>query len=117
MGLVNNVTRFEEFKLTPEYERQQYGSKLISKWVPGTPRIMKKIPAKMNFNKREIDPLYALGIELKDNSLSKEELVTKISCLRAGSFIDVVTAFRVIATVIILLTTGWVYHFNPIQMV
>ena len=37
MDLVDNVTRFEEFKLTPEYDRQKYGSKLISKWVPSTP--------------------------------------------------------------------------------
>ena len=37
MDLVDNVTRFEEFKLTPEYERQRYASKLISKWVPSTP--------------------------------------------------------------------------------
>ena len=34
MDLVDNVTRFEEFKLTPEYDHQKYGSKLISKWVP-----------------------------------------------------------------------------------
>ena len=37
MDLVDNVTRFEEFKLTPEYDRQKYGSKLISKWVPSIP--------------------------------------------------------------------------------
>lgn len=37
MDLVENVTRFEEFKLTPEYERQKYESRLISKWVTSTP--------------------------------------------------------------------------------
>ena len=37
MDLVDNVTRFEEFKLTPEYECQEYESKLISKWVSATP--------------------------------------------------------------------------------
>ena len=37
MNLVDNVTRFEKFKLTPEYERQKYESKLISKWVPSVP--------------------------------------------------------------------------------
>ena len=36
MDLVENVTRFEEFKLTPEYERQKYESRLISKWVSAT---------------------------------------------------------------------------------
>ena len=37
MDLVENVTRFEEFKLTPEYECQKYESRLISKWVTSTP--------------------------------------------------------------------------------
>lgn len=37
MELVENVTRFEEFKRTPEYERQKYESRLISKWVTSTP--------------------------------------------------------------------------------
>ena len=36
MDLVENVTRFEEFKLTPEYERQKYESRLISDWVTST---------------------------------------------------------------------------------
>ena len=36
MDLMDNVTRFEEFKRTPEYERQKYGSRLISKWVSNT---------------------------------------------------------------------------------
>jgi hypothetical protein len=37
MDLVESVTRFEKFKLTPEYERQKYESKLISKWITSTP--------------------------------------------------------------------------------
>jgi len=37
MDLVDNVTRFEAFKLTPEYERQKYESTMVSKWVPSTP--------------------------------------------------------------------------------
>lgn len=36
MELVENGTRFEKFKLTPEYERQKYESRLISKWVTNT---------------------------------------------------------------------------------
>lgn len=36
MELVENVNRFEEFKSTPEYERQKYESKLISNWVAST---------------------------------------------------------------------------------
>ena len=37
MDLVENVTRFEEFKLTPEYEHQKYESRMVSKWVSSTP--------------------------------------------------------------------------------
>ena len=37
MDLVDNVTRFEEFKSTPDYERQKYESRLISNWVTNTP--------------------------------------------------------------------------------
>ena len=37
MDLVENVNRFEAFKRTPEYERQKYESRLISKWVTSTP--------------------------------------------------------------------------------
>lgn len=36
MELVENVSRFEEFKLTAKYERQKDGSKMVSKWVSST---------------------------------------------------------------------------------
>lgn len=36
MELVENVTRFEEFKLTPEYERQKDESRMVSKWISST---------------------------------------------------------------------------------
>ena len=36
MDLVENVTRFEEFQSTTEYERQKYESRLVSKWVTST---------------------------------------------------------------------------------
>ena len=39
MDLVENVNRFEVFKLTSEYERQKYESRMISKWVASTPYI------------------------------------------------------------------------------
>jgi hypothetical protein len=37
MDLVENVTCFETFKLSPEYQRQKYKSRLISKWVTSAP--------------------------------------------------------------------------------
>lgn len=43
MILVDNVTRFEEFKSTPEYERQKYELRLVSKWLTRIPYNMLKI--------------------------------------------------------------------------
>ena len=48
-------------------------------------QVIKEMPAEMDFTTREIDQLYNLSIECRDNSLSQEELITKISNLRGGS--------------------------------
>lgn len=37
MKLVENVSHFEAFRLTPEYERQKYESRMVSKLVSSTP--------------------------------------------------------------------------------
>ena len=37
MKLVENVSRFEAFRLTTEYERQKYESRMVSKLVSSTP--------------------------------------------------------------------------------
>lgn len=34
---MENVKRFEEFRLTPKYECQKYESRMISKWIATTP--------------------------------------------------------------------------------
>mmetsp|Transcript_4633 Transcript_4633/g.8591 ORF Transcript_4633/g.8591 Transcript_4633/m.8591 type:complete len:272 (-) Transcript_4633:463-1278(-) len=69
-------------------------------------QVIKEMPAEIDFTEREIDQLYNLEIEWRNNSLSQEELITKISNLRGGSFINVVAALRVIGAMIILLTNG-----------
>lgn len=68
------------------------------------------MPAEMYFTEREIDQLYHLGIY---NSLSQEELITKISNLRGGSFIDVVAVLGLIGAMIILSTNDWGLAFQP----
>jgi hypothetical protein len=45
----------------------------------------------------------------------QEELITKISNLRGGAFVDVVAALGLMSAIIILLMIG-VSHFNPIQI-
>ena len=37
MNLVENITLFEEFQLTLEYDRQKYESRMVSKWILSTP--------------------------------------------------------------------------------
>ena len=76
-------------------------------------QVIKEMPAEIDFTEREIDQLYHLGIEWRNNSLSQEELITKISNLRGGSFIDVVAALGLIGAMIILSTNDWGLAFQP----
>ena len=76
-------------------------------------QVIKEMPAEIDFTEREIDQLYNLGIEWRNNSLSQEELITKISNLRGGSFIDVVAALGLIGAMIILSTNNWGLAFQP----
>jgi hypothetical protein len=76
-------------------------------------QVIKEMPAEIDFTEKEIDQLYNLSIECRNNSLSKEELITKISNLRGGSFIDIVAALGVIGGIIILLTNDWGLAFKP----
>ncbi len=80
-------------------------------------QVIKEMPAEIDFTEREIDQLYNLGIELRNNSLSQEELINKISNLRGGLFIDVVAALVVIGAMIILLTNDWGLAFQPNNVV
>ena len=71
------------------------------------------MPAEIDFTEREIDQLYNLGIEWRNNSLSQEELITKISNLRGGYHTNVSTALGIIGATIILLTNNWGLAFQP----
>ena len=71
------------------------------------------MPGEIDFTEKEIDQLYNLSIECRNNSLSKEQLITKISNLRGGSFIDIVAALGIIGAIIILSTNDWGLAFQP----
>ena len=60
------------------------------------------MPTEIDFTGKEIDQLYNLSIECRNNSLSKEQLITKISNLRGGSFVDLAAGLAIIAAIIIL---------------
>lgn len=76
-------------------------------------QVIKEMPAEIDFTEKEMDQLYNLSIECRNNSLSKEQLITKISNLRGGSFIDTVTALGIIGAIIILSTNDWGLAFQP----
>lgn len=69
------------------------------------------MPVEISFTKQEVDQLYHLLVKCKTNSLTKEELITKISNLRGGAFVDVVAALGII----IMLINDWSFGFqmNP----
>lgn len=68
------------------------------------------MPVEIDFSDEEIDQLYNLGIEWRNNSLSKKELIVKISNLRGWSFVDIVNAFELLRAI----TTLLINDFNPI---
>ena len=52
-------------------------------------QVIEQMPAaKSAFTQEEMNKLYYLSVEYKNNSLSKDELITKITNLRCGAFID-----------------------------
>ena len=75
-------------------------------------KAIKNMPAEIDFSDEEIDQLYNLGIEWRNNSLSKKELIVKISNLRGRSFVYIVNALELLGAIITLL----INDFNPIQM-
>ena len=76
-------------------------------------QVIQEMPAEIDFSEREMDQLYHLSIECRNNSLSQEELITTLTNLRGGSFVDVVAALGLIGAMIILLTNDCSFGFQP----
>jgi hypothetical protein len=73
-------------------------------------QVIKEMPTEMDFTESEINQLYNLSIECRNNSLSYKELITKISNL---SFIYIVAALGLISAMIILLINDLSLAFQP----
>jgi hypothetical protein len=97
---------------TPAIMRSIHSNVGLSKKAIIT-QVIKEMPAEIDFTEREIDQLYNLSIECRNNSLRQEELITKISHLRGGSFIDIVAALGLIGAIIILSTNDGGLAFQP----
>lgn len=76
-------------------------------------QVLQDIPAEIYFTEQEIDQLYHLSVECRNNSLSQEELITKISNLKGGAFVDVVAAVGVMGAIIIILINNGSFGFQP----
>jgi hypothetical protein len=76
-------------------------------------QVIQQMPAEIDFTQKEINELYYLSVECKNNSLSKEELITKITNLRSGSFVDVAAGLAIIAAIILLANNANGFQPNP----
>jgi len=65
-------------------------------------QVIQQMPAEIDFTQKEMNELYHLSVECKNNSLRQDELITKITNLRGGSFVDVAAGLAIIAAIIIL---------------
>ena len=57
--------------------------------------------------------MYHLSVECNTNFLSQQQLITKISNLRGGDFVDVAAGLAIIAAIIILANNANGFHLNP----
>jgi len=76
-------------------------------------QVIQQMPAEMDFTQKEMNELYYLSVECKNNSLSQEELITKITNLRGGSFVNVAAGLAIIAAIIILANNANGFQPNP----
>ena len=60
-----------------------------------------------------MNELYYLSVECKNNSLSQEELITKITNLKGGSFVGVAAGLAIIAAIILPTNNANRFHPNP----
>ena len=76
-------------------------------------QVIQQMPAEIDFTQKEMNELYYLSVECKNNFLSQEELITKITNLRGGSFVDVAAGLAIIAAIIILANNANGFQPNP----
>jgi hypothetical protein len=76
-------------------------------------QVIQDMPAKIVFNKTEMNQLYDLSIKCRDNSISQDELITTLNNLRGGSLVDVTVSLAIIAAIIILANNANGFQSNP----
>ena len=77
-------------------------------------QVIEQMPAaKSAFTQEEMNELYYLSVEYKNNSLSKDELITKITNIRCGAFVDVIEGLAIILAIIIVAKNANGFQPNP----
>ena len=76
-------------------------------------QVIQQMPAEIDFTQKEMNELYHFSVKCKNNSLSQKELITKITNLRGGSFVDVAAGLVIIVTIIILANNANGFQPNP----
>ena len=66
-----------------------------------------------NFTERETEGLHHISVKDRNNSLNQEKVITKITSLISGSFVDVVAVLETIAAIIILANKANGFQLNP----
>ena len=61
--------------------------------------ILQNMPNEGNFTESEVEQLFNLAMEYGNNSIDKTELINRITNLRGGKFIDLVSAIGLISMI------------------
>ena len=102
-----------QFRRTSAIIRSIHSNADLSKKQAIIAQVIQQMPAEIDFTQEEMNELYHLSVECKNNSLSREELITKITNLKGGSFVDVAVGLAIMAAIIILTNNASGFQPNP----
>jgi hypothetical protein len=76
-------------------------------------QVSKEMSSEIVFTKTEMDQLYDLSVKYKNNTMSKEKLLTEISNLRGGSGVEIAAFLVIVATITLLIESSSGFQPNP----
>lgn len=82
-------------------------------------QVIKNLPFAIDFNQVELEQLYQISVEYRNNSIDRDMVIVKISDLRGGGFIEVMAGLIVIGSMILvaggILAEGFVPNPNVLS--
>ena len=76
-------------------------------------QVIKDMSAEISFTKRKMDQLYDLSVKCRNNYTNQEELITTLTNLWGGAFVDVVAGLPIITAIIIMASNVYAFQPNP----